>query len=996
MSSAKTAYREFRDGEEHRFTSDLIHNQVPSYYVDEGPLFIKMLQEYYNYAHTGGNFEGAAKNMIKLNDVDEVAEYYEQYLKDNGGQYTSANTTWTAAGQTFVGQIEELWRKQYLLNFPRQTASFHIFLKQIIDVYRAKGSIEGFTTLMQGIYGIDVTVRKPDDYTFKPSDGVWAFDEYLQVTYTNEIENWVDRFIYGESSGAQARVQKVITKNVKGKLVAKLILTDISDVAEFEHNEKIYTKEDPGFRISCIAGIKGIILTSNGSEFILGEETDLVGNGIEGKVVINDVDTFNGRLSFTLSNSGTGYRANAIVSLIGGIGGSGAAFKIGGIKEPFRLENINSDIAGAFFTNSQIQIGEANTFFSNSSVTEVEAYLYNPIAGPSTSNGLNVSWIASSNDVTLDSDVANNIFTNGSSWMIGNTSPGNTGHFKTMVVHDYYPGNSTIRFTSQTPAAASSNTGILRQAGANSVFNINANLASANVSTALNDALVVVQQKLGAIDFIVTTSTGSGYITAPTAEIRDTEVFRLRIPDGAGSFLGDNAVVDVRLLANNVITNLKVADHGFGYDNTATVTLNSQFAKGTSATGKLLMGGVARTSGGWVETQGFPDSNQKIHDSDRYQAFSYEVIGQEALKVYKKTLTSIAHPAGTKMFGVFQTFGTANTDLGNHTEITITNELGGIEISNNTSNAIGFGTTYGGSSDIVNNSVVTTNGLRFRVANVNSNTSLSGNSFVASGISNSFVYTSAPLSANVTAQGAVTIKSGFANVTGVGTAFNNQIRSGYSLASDGSVVGVVDTIESNTFLTLKAGATNPTNIVSDANIQIVIPDQVILKGNIALSNTNFVVTGTQTDFVNQVKPGDILVSSANVRLGTVNSVPTSTEIRLANVYHGQTLTDEPGVRLFCNRPFMGPFELTGEISIGDGSYNLVGLSTQFQNELQTGDKLFYQGNNIFIGTINKVTSNTSANVMTTYTSPDSTDLNDAIIIRRHKLSEIIVDNGNNM
>jgi len=88
--------------------------------------------------------------------------------------------------------------------------------------------------------------------------------------------------------------------------------------------------------------------------------------------------------------------------------------------------------------------------------------------------------------------------------------------------------------------------------------------------------------------------------------------------------------------------------------------------------------------------------------------------------------------------------------------------------------------------------------------------------------------------------------------------------------------------------------------------------------------------------------------------------------------------------------------LSGETSVGNGGYNLTGQFTQFQNELACGDKLFLSSNNLFIGTINKVTSNTSANLITTFTSPNSTDLSDALIIRRHKLSQVIVDNGNNM
>lgn len=992
MSRAKTAFRDFRDTEENRYTSDLIHNQVPSYYVEDGPLFIKMIQEYYNFAHTGGNFESAAKNMIKLNDVDEVAEYYEQYLKDSGGTLTSANTTWTTAGSEFVGKVEDLWRKQYLLNFPNDTASFHIFLKQIINIYRAKGSSDGFKALMLGIYGIDVDVRDPYQQTFKPSDGAWVFDQYIQVPYSKEVENWKGRFIYGVSSNAQARVEEVIQKNVKGKLIAKILLTDISTVNEFQHNELIYTKEDEAFKIKCIAGIKGIELSSNGSEFVLGEETDLVGNGIEGKVIINSVDTFNGRLSFTLANEGSGYRANAIVTIAGGIGGSGAAFKVGGIKEPFRLEDINQDVVGGFMTNNQISIGDT-VYYSNSSTTSANAYLYNPIAGPNSSNGLNASWNLNSTDAKLDSDVANNTFSNGSLWMVGNTSPNDSGHFKTMEVADYFPGNSTIRFTSTIPAQASTNTAIIRQNGANSIFNFNANLSSAGVSTALNDALVIVQQKLGAIDFIITASTGSGYITAPTATIKDTESFRLRIPDGAGGFLGDNAVVDVKLLANNVITNLKVGDHGFGYDNTGLITLKSQFAKGTSATGKLLMGGVARSSGGWVETRGMPDTDQRIHDSDRYQAFSYDIVGQEVLATYKKTLTSIAHTAGTKMFGTFQTFGSANTTLGNHTEIQLTNELGGVTIANNTSTVVGFGTTYGGSSDVSNGDIVTTNGLRFTVQGINSNTNITGNSFVGVGISNSSVYNTPAMSANVKSLGTVTVTSGTKSVTGIDTNFNNQIRSGYGLAAGGTLLGVVDTIESNTALQLKSNAPSD---VSTANMQIVVPNQTILKGNVALPQNSLVITGTLTNFVNEVKSGDILVTSSDVRLGTVNSVPTSTQIILANTYTGTSITAGRGIRLLSNRSFLGDFELSGETSVGDGGYNLTGQFTQFQNELACGDKLFLSSNNLFIGTINKVTSNTSANLITTFTSPNSTDLSDALIIRRHKLSQVIVDNGNNM
>ena len=49
--AGKTFYRPFRDGEEHRFTKDLINNQIPSFYIEDGPKLISLLQEYYSFLH---------------------------------------------------------------------------------------------------------------------------------------------------------------------------------------------------------------------------------------------------------------------------------------------------------------------------------------------------------------------------------------------------------------------------------------------------------------------------------------------------------------------------------------------------------------------------------------------------------------------------------------------------------------------------------------------------------------------------------------------------------------------------------------------------------------------------------------------------------------------------------------------------------------------------------------------------------------------------------
>lgn len=912
----RTYYRDFRDGEQHRYTSDLVHNQVPEFMTVEGPVLVKMLEEYYNFLHTGGNVESAAKNVIKLNDVDEVGEYYEQYKRDTGGQYTSANTVWLDSGQTFLNSIFDLWRDQYLLNFPSNTSSFVLFVKKVLDVYRAKGSNQGFEALLRGIYGLDAEVRNPYEYTFKPSEGVWRYDEYLQAIYNPELEKWAGLRIYGISSEASAIVQRINKKLVNGKLIAQIVLTDISE-KQFEHNEPIYTEEYPDVSIRIITGIQKITLTANGSEFTPGDIIDIENNGIEGRAVIVSSETFNGRLSFTLSNPSEGYRANSIVTVSGGVGGSGGAFRIGGIKAPFRVIEYSQDQIGSLAANSQIQINEGPNFIvvANSQLTSTQVYTNQPIAGPNVANGLNISWSNGSNTAALDADVANNTFTNGSIWYIGNTTPGPSGDHTGgagMVVHDYDPGTQTITFTSQTMAAASTNTAVIRAYAANTVYTLNSNLVSANVSSTLASAFNYDTDTFGAIDFIVTTETGRDYVVAPTATIVEPAVYSLRIPNGAGGYLGSGAVVDVGLLANNVITGIKVLDHGFGYTNAASVTLRSLVAKGTDATGLITLGGVARTEGGWVETQSFPSSNQRIHDSKRYQAFSYEIVTEEALSTYKKTLTSITHPAGTRMFGIYQTQQTSSQGVGDTTldvssYLDVTVGSGGIEIANNTSTVIGSSTAF--TSDIQSGDELTTNGLTFVANVIGSNTSVTANGFIAASVSNSSVFT-------------------------------------------------VDAL-------------------------------TVLTGDVSISNGSHVITGTGTIFTNELKLNDVIVTSSNVRIGTVNAVTSNTQIRLANTYTGDSLIDATNIRLFKLRTLQ-PYELSGELSVNDGNFNLSGQFTRFENELQTGDQLFLGSNNIFVGMINKVSSNTSANLVQTFTSPNGTNLTDSVMLRRDKVSKIII------
>jgi hypothetical protein len=264
------------------------------------------------------------------------------------------------------------------------------------------------------------------------------------------------------------------------------------------------------------------------------------------------------------------------------------------------------------------------------------------------------------------------------------------------------------------------------------------------------------------------------------------------------------------------------------------------------------------------------------------------------------------------MFGIYQTQQTSSEGVGDTTfdvssYVDVTAGSGGIEIANNTSTVLGLSTTF--TDDIQPGDILTTNGLRFVANTIGSNTSLTANGFVGSGISNSGVYT-------------------------------------------------VDAL-------------------------------TVLTGNVSISNGSHVITGNGTIFTNELKLNDVIVTSSNVRIGTVNAVPSNTQVRLANTYTGDSLVNATNIRLFKLRTLQ-PYELSGELSVNDGNFNLSGQFTRFENELQTGDQLFLGSNNIFVGMINKVSSNTSANLVQTFTSPNGTNLTDSVMLRRDKVSKIII------
>lgn len=207
------------------------------------------------------------------------------------------------------------------------------------------------------------------------------------------------------------------------------------------------------------------------------------------------------------------------------------------------------------------------------------------------------------------------------------------------------------------------NTGpVFPSLGANSAT-LSANLAIANVSTALNKALNFDQETVGTISAISISSRGRNYGDGlPTILIRQPRIEALAISDAVkGGFKGNNAIITPSY-ATGTIRSIDIVLNGAGYIKGSTVTIANQTRVGTeNGTGLPLVSGVTNYPGGYTDTKGFLSWNNRLQDNYYYQEYSYEIESDQFLKTYKSIVKNILHPTGTELFGRKNIFNTANS-----------------------------------------------------------------------------------------------------------------------------------------------------------------------------------------------------------------------------------------------------------------------------------------------------------------------------------------------
>lgn len=297
--------------------SNFVENQFPSFIRDDGPNFVAFVKAYYQWMEQANNAIEVSKNLLTYQDIDTT---YDKYL--------------------------EYFHREIIGSIPRSILSDkQKLIKHIKDVYRSRGSELSYQLLFRLLYNEEITFYYPGQDILRASDGRWVQENSIRISAPRtataaQLEN---KNIVGLTSGAIARVDKVIQTTSGGILVDELFLLDI--IGTFEDGERVALSTDSSVYASVfsISGpLQGVNIISGGAFHQIDDVlvyTSASGAGANGAVLEVSGSS---AAQWYIANGGSGYTTGASITINDGPTGTGTSFIISAISDTEDL-NINID-----------------------------------------------------------------------------------------------------------------------------------------------------------------------------------------------------------------------------------------------------------------------------------------------------------------------------------------------------------------------------------------------------------------------------------------------------------------------------------------------------------------------------------------------------------------------------------------------------------------------------------------------------------------------------
>ncbi len=340
--------------------SYLIKSQFPSFYQEEGPMFIRFVEAYYEWLEEFGlpgedatNHVYQARSLTEYKDIDTTMDEFLVHFKE-----------------------------KYLKNIQFDTATNKpLLVKNSLDLYRSKGTERSIDLFFKLIFGTDAKVSYPAERLLKPSSGVWEVPYYIEISPNKYNVNYVGKQIIGDTSGAKAFVERYIKRKTKRGYVDVLYVSNVDgDFVKDEilgynvNNVPSFDKE----KNSKITGsLNKITVQSKAAGYKIGDIVDVYsGNrGVGGVGRVANTSSQSGVVNFTLEDGGFGYTlsANAIIS-----------------EKVINLSNVESSGGVYFHLLSEVYQPIVQIEYSNSSVNIDRGAIFNYYSGGNVASSFQV------------------------------------------------------------------------------------------------------------------------------------------------------------------------------------------------------------------------------------------------------------------------------------------------------------------------------------------------------------------------------------------------------------------------------------------------------------------------------------------------------------------------------------------------------------------------------------------------------------------------------
>ena len=562
---------------------------------DNNRLFITSQQRFETGETVTGNTSGATSTVTsyRANPVQNI----QQLLA-----YADVDNT--------VFSFLDKFRDSFMEALPNTVAdglSKRKLVKNIKDMYSAKGTEDGHKLFFRILFNEEAEIIYPRDSLLRPSDGQWSTDKVIRIIEdgTSDFNKAVGETVTGSTSEATAIISTVIKFREGATLIAELNLDANSVNGTFQSGETV-TTTDTTLDLEISGTVKSIVVDGNvtvgGAYYETSDPVSVTGGGGNDAATARIESAGAGKIDEILIESGgSGYSIGDELSFdLSNTEGKDVRAKVTVVGGAFNLEQATSP--DFFITEDGDEI-----------VTEDRDFLRQE----ETVGELDYLVLEDGEQIILEEETFNDL---GVSAEIGEIT-------KIKMINR---GNGFIKLPTVTVSPSSSGTG--------------ATLFAASTQSPM----------VGHVEGISITNFGLDYASSPTFTLNRN----ILVKDVSGTFTaGDtltshSGTVVVFDVATHILELETSVDFNRGDVITSITGATATVHQSDNAEASSTVGTVGTTVGNFVSDRGKVSvDTMKIQDSNYYQDYSYVVRIGESINQWRESVRRSVHPAGWNVFG---------------------------------------------------------------------------------------------------------------------------------------------------------------------------------------------------------------------------------------------------------------------------------------------------------------------------------------------------------